>query len=176
MEEKIRLNLGCGDEKLEGYISCDVDIDNPNADMVFDAKKIPFPDNSVDEIRAYHLIEHFTFKEGLKVIQEWFRALKPGGILVVETPDFLSTCKRFIEADDAGKVDLYGHFFAYPDLSPYQTHYFLFTEDQLGWSMQMAGFVSMERLPPDSTYAKQNLEKPDLYLKMVGYKPNKENI
>lgn len=42
---------------------------------------------SADEIGAFHLIEHlFPITIG-KVLESWVRALKPGGILVIETPD-----------------------------------------------------------------------------------------
>jgi glycosyltransferase involved in cell wall biosynthesis len=164
----IKLNLGCGDEILSGYINCD--IDSAGADMMFDAAKIPFPDNSIDEIRAYHLIEHFPFRKGLEVLKEWFRVLKPSGKLVLETPDFLNTCKKFIEVDEQTRIVLYGHFFAWPDLSPWQTHYFLFTEIQMFWSLQTIGFTNIQRVPPDSIYAKCNPEWQELYLKVEAYK------
>jgi len=165
----IKLNLGCGDEILEGYINCDMD--SAGADMLFDAAVIPFPDNSVDEIRAYHLIEHFPFQKGLLVLKEWFRALKPNGRLVMETPDLLNTCKKFVEVDEQTRIVLYGHFFAWPDLSPWQTHYFLFTETQMRWSLESIGFKTVQRVPPDSIYARCNPSWQDLYMKVEAYKP-----
>lgn len=165
----IKLNLGCGDEILAGYINCDMD--SAKADMLFDAAKIPFPDNSVDEIRAYHLIEHFPFQKGLGVLKEWFRVLKPNGKLVTETPDLLNTCKKFVEVDEQSRIVLYGHFFAWPDLSPWQTHYFLFTETQMHWSLESVGFTNIQRVPPDSIYARCNPTWQELYMKTVAYKP-----
>lgn len=165
----IKLNLGCGDEILEGYINCDMD--SAGADMLFDAAVIPFPDNSVDEIRAYHLIEHFPFQKGLLVLREWFRALKPNGKLVMETPDLLNTCKKFVEVDEQTRIVLYGHFFAWPDLSPWQTHYFLFTETQMRWSLESIGFTNVQRVPPDSIYAQCNPNWQELYMKVEAYKP-----
>lgn len=165
----IKLNLGCGDEILDGYINCDMD--NAKADMLFDAAIIPFPDNSVDEIRAYHLIEHFPFQKGLSVLKEWFRALKPNGKLIMETPDLLNTCKTFVESDEQSRIILYGHFFAWPDLSPYQAHYFLFTETQMIWSLESVGFTNIQRIKPDSIYAAANPNWESCYLKVRATKP-----
>lgn len=167
--DKIRLNLGCGDERIPGFLNCD--LYEEKADMRFDAKALPFPDNTVDEIRAYHLIEHFTFQTAFVVLKEWLRALKPGGILVMETPDFLNTCKKFVEVDEQTRIILYGHFFAWPDLSPGQVHYFLYTETQMRWTLDQCGFVNVQRLAPDSTYARSNPQWPDLYLKVMAQKP-----
>jgi hypothetical protein len=115
----VKLNLGCGDERIPGYINCD--LYEPTADAQFDAKLIPLPDNSVDEIRAYHLIEHFTFHTAFDVLKEWKRVLKPNGKLVLETPDFYQSCKRFVwaceENNNDEQIRLYSHFFAWPDLS-----------------------------------------------------------
>lgn len=165
----IKLNLGCGDEILDGYINCDMD--SAKADMLFDAAKIPFPDNSIDEIRAYHLIEHFPFQKGLAVLREWFRVLKPHGKLVMETPDLLNTCKTFVESNEQERIVLYGHFFAWPDLSIYQTHFFLFTETQMRWSLESTGFVNFQRVKPDSIYAQCNPRWEPCYLKVVAQKP-----
>lgn len=166
----IKLNLGCGNEILDGYINCD--IINPKADMLFDATKVPFPDNSVDEIRAYHIIEHFPFKQGLAALTEWFRVLKPNGKLIIETPDLLNTCKQFVESDEATRIMLYGNFFAFPDISPLEAHYFLFTETQMFWSLSQIGFDRITRVEPDSTYAKANPNWQSLYLKTEAYKPD----
>ena len=172
--QPIKLNLGCGDDILDGYINCDIDGDK--ADMFFDATKIPFPDNSVDEIRAYHLIEHFPFQKGLDVLKEWHRALKPSGVLVMETPDLLNTCRQFVESDEYDRIKLYGHFFAWPDLSPFQTHYFLFTETQMKWSLEETGFTDIQRVKPDSMYYKSKPHWESLYFKVTAKKAAQQPI
>jgi hypothetical protein len=60
VQPKIRLNLGCGDQLLPGWTNCD--LHNPAAEKHFDASHVPYPNDSVDEIAAYHLIEHFRLK------------------------------------------------------------------------------------------------------------------
>jgi ubiquinone/menaquinone biosynthesis C-methylase UbiE len=96
-------------------------------------------DNSVDKIVACHLIEHFSFIKSGEALREWHRALKPGGQIILETPDFLNCCRMFVDADETTRLVLYNNFFAWPD-APGQSHYFLFTEYQLASHLIGAGF------------------------------------
>ena len=132
-------------------------------DAIIDAKSIPYDDNSIDCIRALHVIEHFDFHEGNRVLREWYRALKPGGKLILETPDLMATCKRFINDPDM-RIPLYGHFFAYPWI-PGQAHKFLFTEEQLACNLGWAGFKNMKRIMPMSNYVSNNTV--DIFLAII---------
>jgi ubiquinone/menaquinone biosynthesis C-methylase UbiE len=140
----IRLNLGCGDWVFPGWTN--VDLYDPKADLKCDVKKLPYEDNTVDQIYNCHIIEHFHFHEAFDVLREWNRVLKPGGLFEVETCDFLASCKKFIESDEKGRVEMYGHFFAKPWF-PGQTHYFLYTETQLRWTLEKCGFKNIVRVP-----------------------------
>jgi len=80
--EEIRLNLGCSDRHLPGYIN--IDRVKP-ADMIMDlAWPWNFEESSVSEILAYDIIEHLPDKI-LTMNQAW-RALKPGGLLDIDVP------------------------------------------------------------------------------------------
>lgn len=146
----MKLNLGCGTDYQEGYINVDMYADS-KVDAKFDISKIPYDDNTVDEIKAFHVIEHFDFHEGMSALKEWCRVLKPGGRLYLETPDFMASCKDFVNGDIAYQNHLYGHFFATPWI-PGQTHKFLFTEYQLRVQLGWCGFENMNRLPAASGY------------------------
>ncbi|MBN2067267.1 MAG: methyltransferase domain-containing protein [Candidatus Diapherotrites archaeon] len=79
-----KLNLGCGHEYLQGYVNIDLNR-KVKADKYLDVtKRMPFATNSVEEIRAHHLIEDFGELE--PVLREWYRILKPGGLLRVWVP------------------------------------------------------------------------------------------
>lgn len=162
----IKLQLGCGDQYLEDFINCDLYAEK--VDLRFDAAKIALEDNSVDEIMAYHLLEHFDFMQGQDVVKEWYRVLKSGGRLHLEVPDFLNTCKRFAEGTEEERITLYGHFWAWPWL-PGQQHKFGYTETQLSWLLTQTGFKNIRRLPPDSIYARSGVPQ-DLFLNLEAYK------
>jgi hypothetical protein len=52
-----------------------------------EAYPLPYADGSVDEIRASHILEHFTFGDAQKAMEEWSRVLKPGGRIRISVPD-----------------------------------------------------------------------------------------
>ena len=158
MLPKLKLHLACGHDYEESYINVDLYApEDAVCDVRFDVMKLPYEDNTIDEIKAFHIIEHFHFFEAQDVLKEWYRVLKPGGVLHIETPDFLESCRAFVEGDGDFRVLLYNHFFAHPWI-PGQTHKFLFTEEQLKTNLEWAGFKSSNRCPPASKYV-----RPDTY-------------
>jgi glycosyltransferase involved in cell wall biosynthesis len=149
----VRLNLGCGLDYQEGFINVDLyPQENAVVDAVFDAKQIPYSDNSVDEIKAFHVIEHFKWSEAISALQEWFRVLKPGGRLWLETPDMLESFREYINADQNYRYVLNGHLFSEGGDSPGQTHYFLLTEFDLINLLRNIGFSQVNRISPSSGY------------------------
>ena len=83
MGENVRLNLGCGGQVLEGYIGVDIrpGVGQVTADL---SKPWPFEDESVDEIRASHLVEHLP--DALFTMSEAWRVLKRGGRFDIDVP------------------------------------------------------------------------------------------
>jgi predicted SAM-dependent methyltransferase len=162
VKQPVRLNIGCGDVILPGWVNCD--LYNPKADLKCDARKIPYEDNTVDEIYASHLIEHFDFYEGHAVIKEWYRVLKPGGKLAIECPDLLNLCKVFATSGPEVQTELYVQFYGYPWI-PGQQHKFLYTEQALGTVLGNIGFKDVHREP-----ALRYINLDSICLKMVGTK------
>lgn len=45
------------------------------------------PDQSLNAITSFHLVEHLPFEILIKLLDEMVRTLKPGGLLILETPN-----------------------------------------------------------------------------------------
>lgn len=45
------------------------------------------PDNSKTLVSAFHVVEHVTFNDMRALVEEGLRVLKPGGLLILETPN-----------------------------------------------------------------------------------------
>lgn len=76
----IKLNIGAGSTVIEGFTPIDRKFGN-------EAFPLPYPDGSISEIRASHILEHFTFSDAHKALAEWTRVLKPGGRIRIAVPD-----------------------------------------------------------------------------------------
>lgn len=115
-EQEIRLNLGCGGRPLPGYVNVDLDPleglqgrypeqEFPAGVEVynFDILNLPFPDESIAEIRADSLIEHLGFAEEPKFFHEVKRVLRPRGLFQFSTPDFEDAVRLWLAARDEWK-------------------------------------------------------------------------
>jgi len=80
----IKLHLGCGHDFKKGYINCDVS-SQVNPDKIIDLeKKLPFKNNSVDEIIANHVFEHVI--NFVPMMHELYRICRKGAILKIKVP------------------------------------------------------------------------------------------
>jgi SAM-dependent methyltransferase len=84
----MKLNLGCGYNKLPGYINVDQDpLCEP--DIVADLEDVlPFEDDSVDEIVMSHVLEHLgqSTKSYLNIWKELYRVLRDKGVIKITVP------------------------------------------------------------------------------------------
>lgn len=83
-----KLNLGCGTRPLEGWVNLDV-VPGDGVDVVADLDRcrttpLPFPDESFDEFRALHVLEHL--RDPLPFVEELYRIAKPDGIALIFLP------------------------------------------------------------------------------------------
>lgn len=100
----LRLNLGAGDNRQEGYVS--VDLREDVADVVCDVRKLEgYADGEVDEILAEDLLEHFPADQTADLLEEWARVLKPGGLLTVKVPNLYLLARNIVAYTDLGRLD-----------------------------------------------------------------------
>lgn len=92
----MRLNIGCGDRRLPGYVGVDV-VPRSAADLLAPAHEILLPNDCADEVLAIHLVEHVFAWEVPALLAEWARLLKPGGLLVLEMPDAMKCARNLVE-------------------------------------------------------------------------------
>jgi len=80
----MKLNLGCCDAPVGGFVNVDI-VAGPGVDQVADlASPWPWPDDSVEYIRAWDIIEHLPNK--ILTMNEIYRVLAPGGSAEIAVP------------------------------------------------------------------------------------------
>ncbi len=83
--EIIKIDLGCGRYKREGFIGVDkFAIVNPDIVCDVENEQLPFKDSSVAEIYSSHVFEHIVDIQ--TVMNECFRVLAPNGTITIRVP------------------------------------------------------------------------------------------
>lgn len=103
-ENSIKLHLGCGKKILSGFVNIDI-LPSDGVDEICSVTDLShYTDNSVDLIYACHILEHFGRHEYKNVLKEWFRVLRPGGILRLSVPSFEACVKRYQHTHDISEI------------------------------------------------------------------------
>jgi len=85
-DNKVKLNLGYGNDYKKGYINCDISKEVKPDKIVNLEKELPFKDNSVDEIIINHTLEHIH--NFISLMHELHRICKKEAIIKIKTPFF----------------------------------------------------------------------------------------
>jgi len=82
----MKINIGAGNDKLEGFVSLDYDKkSNPDYCLNIEKDTFPFEDNTVEVVVAHHILEHLG--DGyFHCLQELYRVCKHGAIIDVRVP------------------------------------------------------------------------------------------
>ena len=87
----IRLDIGCGKAKKEGFIGIDaIAFDGVDHVMNAGTDKLPYKDGTVEEIHTSHFIEHLTASERIHFVNEAYRVLVKDGKVTIITPHWAS--------------------------------------------------------------------------------------
>ena len=94
----VRLHLGSGDRKLQGWLN--VDMIGSDLDLDIADGQLPFSDDQFSVIVSQHVIEHLTLEDELiPLLKECFRCTKTDGKIWLSTPDMRKVAKSYIEQD-----------------------------------------------------------------------------
>jgi hypothetical protein len=160
--QPIRFNMGCGRDRLEGYMGVDMHSDT---DIKMDIMELDLPEGCADEILGSHVIEHFPQHRAPSVLANWHKTLKDGGKLVLEVPDFEGLCRDYLEqSGDDQKMTAMCIFGAHVDritpetekngaLSP---HLWGYTPKSLADLCAHVGFKDIQILPPTGQHPGKN--------------------
>ncbi len=156
-----KLQLGTGRNNKEGWLNSDLRPLSGQVLYLNARRRFPFEDGTFDYVYSEHMIEHLPFRDGLKMLAECRRVLKPGGVLRISTPDLqflIDLCgpeksdlqKRYLRwsvdtympealsADEAFVVNLFMRNWA---------HRFIYSETVLRQALERSGFEDVRRWP-----------------------------
>lgn len=116
-----KINLGCGKDHKKGYINIDISSQvKPDKVVDLEKAKLPFKDDSVEEIISNHVLEHIN--NFVPLMHELHRICKEGAIIKIRVPFYNSpeqytdpTHVRFFSPftfnyfDTKSNINMYSH-------------------------------------------------------------------
>jgi hypothetical protein len=94
MAGRVRVNLGCGEKPLAGYINIDMR-PLPDVDALADVRRLPFEPGTLAEIASAHLVEHFREHQLRTVLLPYWRSLlQAGGAVRITCPNWAAMMER----------------------------------------------------------------------------------
>jgi len=138
----MKLNLGCGDRKIHGFINVDV---RPECkpDAVIDLHAVStLYHGKAELVYACHVLEHFPRKDIQKILADWINCLKPGGTLRISVPDFDQIIKMYLIEKDLSK--LYGYLYG-GQKNKFDFHCTVFNFESIKEILEDLGLVEVRR-------------------------------
>ena len=87
----MKLDIGCGPNKEKDFIGVDrMQFDGVDVICDVGTEKWPFADDTVEEARCSHMLEHLTPAQRIHFANELHRVLKKGGKCLIVTPHWCS--------------------------------------------------------------------------------------
>lgn len=159
----VKLNLGSGDIQIEGFENIDRKTEQEVYPLVADG-------DSVDEMRASHILEHFASAEAYKVVKHWVSKLKPGGLIKIAVPD----CRKIFEGylnRQAGQAFPTSGYLMGGQIDENDFHKSIYDEAALRQLMKAAGLIDIEVWSDDV----KDCASLDISLNLQGIKGSTEN-
>ncbi len=104
MDKQLKINLGSGHWKFEGWVNVDLDHDS-EPDVVADlAAALPFADGVARLLHTEDFIDQLELAQAAAFLRECHRILAPGGVLRVLTPDLRKLAHLYLNDPDRLEV------------------------------------------------------------------------
>jgi predicted SAM-dependent methyltransferase len=158
----MRLHIGCGHRVYDGFFNIDA-VASPKAprppdllyEFTFDddgklLEQIPLDDGVADEIIGIHVFEHFYRWTCEAVVTEFYRLLKPGGLLILELPDLIKCCQNVVDGREGRHDDQLQRWGLYGDprdKNKFMCHPWGWGPQELMQFLQAHGFNHCKHLP-----------------------------
>ena len=154
-----KLEIGSGPKPKEGYLHFDIR-ENIGADVVGDAKSLPFKENEIEEVYSRFFLEHLGRKDAIVALKEMYRVLKSKGKIEVIVPNLAYFCKVFIEENGQKKEWALNKIYGFENYVQ-DHHYFGYDTETLSILLKEIGFIEINNV----------LEKEEQYLHLTAIKP-----
>jgi predicted SAM-dependent methyltransferase len=153
-----KLNIGCGDHPLPGWLNSDCDAIMPPGALYLDAAR-PFPlaSGSFDFIFSEHMIEHVPLAGAVNMLRECHRILRPGGRIRIATPRLEFMLELLTDPAEQHRSYADYHYEGLTEEPAVRTparilndyhrmwgHQFVFDEATLRLLLERAGFVNLQ--------------------------------
>ena len=157
----LKLNIGAGGIHIDGFTPIDIK-DGINADS------LPYGNETVDEVYASHVLEHFPYERTIDVLREWARVLKPGGKMWIGVPDIDKIRESWGDMTKwmLSRIVLGGH------LDEHDVHGAIFDREVLKKAMHAVGMGNVEEFEP---FVEDNTKHP-ISLNLAGVKRHWKKI
>ncbi len=147
----MKLHLGCGQYKLEGYHNIDYPLSEHSvqiesiADEHADLLALNYSVASISEVRLHHVFEHFTRAHTCALLASWNSWLSIKGKVRIEVPDFQRTAKAVIGIFADSKAQSVGlrHIFGSQE-AHWANHYEGYTIKRLQKLTELFGYRTLE--------------------------------
>lgn len=98
------LYVGSRNYKPDGYVTVDIDPAN-KPDIVADITDMAVvADATCDEVVAGHVLEHIEWPDSFAAMAEFWRILKPDGVLKIAVPDMAALMRMLLSGESAFHV------------------------------------------------------------------------
>jgi predicted SAM-dependent methyltransferase len=182
--QECKLHIGAGPNALPGWLNTDI---NPGSGVTYFLDAVapfPFDESRFDYVYSEHVIEHVPYEDGMRMLAESFRTLKPGGKIRLATPDLSKVLSLYrgngAEHEEyrkwALKFDALPNFpepgcFIVNHFMRAWGHCFIYDEPTLTASLQRVGFVRIRRFQVSES-DDPNLTGIEQHARLVGDQAN----